>query len=43
MQIRLQITFRGIPHYDAVDTKIREKISKLDGFHSHIMSCRVWS
>ncbi|TAK63770.1 HPF/RaiA family ribosome-associated protein [Methylobacter sp.] len=41
MQIPLQITFRGIPHSDAVEAKIREKVSKLDRFHSHIMSCRV--
>lgn len=41
MPIPLQITFRGIPHSDAVEAKIREKVSKLDRFHSHIMSCRV--
>ena len=41
MQIPLQITFRGIPHSDAVEAKIREKANKLDKFHSHIMSCRV--
>ncbi|WP_333878454.1 HPF/RaiA family ribosome-associated protein [Methylobacter sp.] len=41
MQIPLQITFRGIPHSDAVEAKIRDKASKLDKFHSHIMSCRV--
>lgn len=41
MQIPLQITFRGIPHSDAVEARIREKVSKLDRFHSHIMSCRV--
>lgn len=41
MQIPLQITFRGIPHSDAVEAKIREKVSKLDKFHSHIIACRV--
>ncbi|MDO9139735.1 MAG: HPF/RaiA family ribosome-associated protein [Methylobacter sp.] len=41
MQIPLQITFRGIPSSDAVEAKIREKASKLDRFHPHIMSCRV--
>ncbi len=41
MQIPLQITFRGIPHSDAVEARIREKVSKLDRFHSHIMGCRV--
>jgi ribosomal subunit interface protein len=41
MQIPLQITFRGIPHSDAVEAKIREKADKLDKFYPHIMSCRV--
>jgi ribosomal subunit interface protein len=41
MQIPLQITFRGISHSDAVEANIREKVSKLDRFHSHIISCRV--
>ncbi|MGZ8157224.1 MAG: HPF/RaiA family ribosome-associated protein [Methylobacter sp.] len=41
MEIPLQITFRGIPHSDAVEARIREKVSKLDRFHSHIMGCRV--
>ncbi len=41
MQIPLQITFRGIPKSEAVEARIREKVSKLERFHSHIMSCRV--
>jgi ribosomal subunit interface protein len=41
MQIPLQITFRGIPHSDAVEARIREKASKLDKFFSHIISCKV--
>lgn len=41
MELPLQITFRGLPHSDAVDANIREKVAKLDRFHSHIMSCRV--
>ncbi|MGR9116288.1 MAG: HPF/RaiA family ribosome-associated protein [Gammaproteobacteria bacterium] len=41
MQIPLQITFRGIPHSDAVEAKIHEKVEKLEKFHPHIMSCRV--
>jgi ribosomal subunit interface protein len=41
MQIPLQITFRGIPHSDAVEAKIREKTSKLDRFHTHIIGCRI--
>lgn len=41
MQIPLQVTFRGIPPSEAVEARIREKASKLERFHSHIMSCRV--
>ena len=41
MQIPLQITFRGVPHSDAVETRIREKAGKLERFYSHIISCRV--
>ncbi len=41
MQIPLQIVFRGIPTSEAVEARIREKVSKLEKFHSHIMSCRV--
>jgi ribosomal subunit interface protein len=41
MQIPLQIIFRGIEPSEAVEARIREKVGKLDRFHSHIMSCRV--
>lgn len=41
MQVPLEITFRGIPHSDAVATKIREKAAKLEQFYDHIISCRV--
>jgi len=41
MQIPLQITFRGIPKSEAVEARIREKVDKLERFHTHIMSCRV--
>lgn len=41
MQIPLQITFRGIEKSEAVEARIREKVNKLERFHSHIMSCRV--
>jgi ribosomal subunit interface protein len=41
MQIPLQITFRGIPPSEAVEARIREKVSKLEKFHSHIISCRI--
>lgn len=41
MQIPLQITFHGIDHSDAVETRIREKVGKLEQFFDRITSCRV--
>lgn len=41
MQLPLQITFRQIPHSDAIEAKIREKAARLDRFAEHIMACRV--
>jgi ribosomal subunit interface protein len=41
MQVPLEITFRGIPHSDAVEAKIREKAAKLEHFNDHIIGCKV--
>jgi ribosome-associated translation inhibitor RaiA len=41
MQLPLQITYRDLPHSEALDTRIREKAAKLEEFHHHIISCRV--
>lgn len=41
MQIPLQITIRDIDHSDALEAHIRSKVSKLEEFYDHIMSCRV--
>ena len=41
MEQPLQITFRDIPHSDAVEAGIREKAAKLEQFCDRIMSCRV--
>src|SRR4030067_2228817 len=41
MQIPVEIPLRDIPHSEAVETRIREKIEKLDRFHERVMSCRV--
>ena len=41
MQQPLQVTFRDIPHSDAVEANIREHAEKLDQFYDSIMSCRV--
>lgn len=41
MQAPVQITFRGFPHSDAVEAKIREKINKLEQYYPHIMHCQI--
>lgn len=41
MQSPLQITVRDIPHSDALDAHIREKVEKLEQFYPHIIGCRV--
>jgi ribosomal subunit interface protein len=41
MQIPLQITIRDIEHSDALETHIRDKVSKLEEFFNRIISCRV--
>lgn len=41
MQIPLQITFHGLDHSDAVETRVREKVAKLEQLYDRITSCRV--
>ncbi len=41
MQSALQITFRDMAPSDALETRIRDKVAKLEKFHPHITSCRV--
>lgn len=41
MQVPLQITVRDMPHSDALDARIREKVLKLEEFHPQITTCRV--
>jgi ribosomal subunit interface protein len=41
MKTPLQITFRDMPHSDALDTHIRDKAQKLEQLFSDIVSCRV--
>jgi len=41
MQVPLEITFHGIGHSDAAESKIREKAAKLEQFCDNIISCRV--
>lgn len=41
MKTPLQITFRDLPHSDAIEAHIREKAEKLEQFFADIVSCRV--
>lgn len=41
MKLSPEITLRHLPHSDALEADIREKIDKLDQIFGHIMSCRV--
>ena len=41
MKITPQITLKNVPHSEAVEAKIRDKMSKLDQFSDRVMSCRV--
>ena len=41
MQNSLQITFHGIDHSDALETRVREKVGKLEQLFDRITSCRV--
>jgi len=41
MKIPLQVTFRNMPHSDAIEAKINEKAAKLDKYYDKIMSCRI--
>ena len=41
MQVPLEITFRNAPQSQAVKDHIVEKVTKLEQFSSHIISCHV--
>jgi ribosomal subunit interface protein len=41
MQNSLQITFHGIDHSDAVETRVREKVGKLEQYFDRITGCKV--
>jgi len=41
MQTPLQITLRDMPHSDALDTHIREKVQKLEQLYTGLIGCRV--
>ncbi len=41
MKLALQVTFRDMPHSDAIEAEIRRRVEKLEAFCDRIMSCRV--
>jgi ribosomal subunit interface protein len=41
MESPLEITFRNLDHSDAVEAKVREKVTKLEQVYGRITSCRV--
>jgi ribosomal subunit interface protein len=41
MELPLQITFRDIPHSDAIEAYIRQRASKLETLSARITSCHV--
>ncbi len=41
MQLPIQITFRHMDPSPALETRIRERVTKLEQFHPRLMSCRV--
>jgi cold shock CspA family protein len=41
MQVPLQVTFRHMPHSEAIEASIRDKVAKLDASADHITACRV--
>lgn len=41
MILPVQVTFRNMPHSDAIEAMVREEAGQLDRYYNHIMSCRV--
>lgn len=39
--IPTQVTFRGLPHSDALEADIRERVAWLEQFHAGLVGCRV--
>jgi cold shock CspA family protein len=39
--IPAQVTFRGLPHSDALEADVRERIDWLEGFYAGIVRCHV--
>lgn len=41
MQLPVQITYRGMASSAAIEDAVRDRVAKLEQFHSRIVSCRV--
>lgn len=41
MKLPLQITFKGMPHSDAIEANVRRHAARLDRFHPRITRCDV--
>jgi ribosomal subunit interface protein len=41
MQVPLQITFHNMEPSEAIEARVRDKVTKLDTFYRQIISCRV--
>ena len=41
MQVPVQIAFHGVDHSEAVEARIREKVTKLDHLFDRATACRV--
>src|SRR5271154_3141010 len=41
MQVPLKVAFHGLDKSDAVETRIREKVNKLERYFDRITGCRV--
>ncbi|MBF0248482.1 MAG: ribosome-associated translation inhibitor RaiA, partial [Alphaproteobacteria bacterium] len=41
MLLPVQISFHGCDHSDAVESEIKERVTKIEEFYGRITSCRV--
>lgn len=41
MKVPMQIIIRNLAHSEALEARVRDSVSKLEGIHPNIVSCRV--
>ena len=41
VKVPMQIIIRNLAHSEALEARVRDSVSKLEGIHPHIVSCRV--